>query len=461
MKRNYLKHVCALLSFSLLALAPTARCEVKPNILFTDNAVLQQGAEVPIWGTARTGESVTVTLAGQTATTVAKDGRWLVKLKPLAAGGPFTLTIQGDNTVTAQNVLVGEVWLCGGQSNMERQLGPRPPQPLIQNWEQEAAVADFPRLRHFGVAHQAAKEPVAEVSGAWAVCSPATVKDFTAVGFFFGRELQKQLKVPVGLLHSSWGGTGVAPWTSRECLEKIPEAKAELEATLSRPKVGSKSPTILFQSMIAPLIPYALKGAIWFQGESGAGVTVAYDKIFPLMIADWRAHWGIGDFPFYFIQLPNGQPLTREAQARALELPHTGMVVGLDVGDKDVHGPIKAPLGERLARLALTQTYGYPGDANSPRLKAATVEGAAMRITFTHAPGGLKANGPLQHFIIAGADQKFVPAEARIEGEAVIVSSPAVPKPVSVRYGWTNVAAGGNLYNQAGLPAAPFRTDSW
>ena len=214
--------------------------------------------------------------------------------------------------------------------------------------------------------------------------------------------------------------------------------------------------------MIAPLIPFAIKGAIWFQGESGAGLPVAYDKIFQALIADWRTHWGLGNFPFYFVQLPNGSPLTREAQARALQLPNTGMAVGIDVGDKDVHGPLKAPLGARLARLALTQTYGRSGEAYGPLFQSAAVEGTSIRVRFTHLGGGLVTSdgGPLKQFAIAGADQKFVPAEAKIEGDTVVVSCATVARPVSVRYAWINVATGANLFNQAGLPAAPFRTDA-
>jgi len=360
-------------------------------------------------------------------------------------------------------VLIGEVWLCGGQSNMERQLGPRPPQPLIQNWEQEAAGAQFPQIRHFGVAHKAAKEPLPDVVGSWAVCVPEAVKDFTAVGYFFGRELHQELRVPIGLIHSSWGGTGVATWTSTDALNKLPEVQAPVAAALDQPKVGPQTPSILFQSMIAPLVPYAIKGAIWFQGESGAGLNVPYDKLFQVMITDWRAHWGQGDFPFYFVQLPNGSPLTREAQARALWLPNTGMAICIDVGDKDVHGPIKAPIGQRLARLALVRTYGRPGESSGPLFASATVEGQAMRIRFSHTGAGLVARDgqPLRHFTIAGPDKNFLPADAKIDGDTVLVSSPMITSAASVRYAWANVAADCNLSNKEGLPAAPFRTDDW
>lgn len=453
--------------------------EWKLPAVFSDHMVLQRDVPVPVWGTAAPGESVTVEFvpstgsgqAGQKKTAIADaNGKWLVKLDPLKASTESCmLSVFSANQKPATgnrkctDVLVGDVWLCGGQSNMERQLGPRPPQPLIQNWEQEVAAAQFPGIRHFGVAHKAAKEPPSDVTGSWVVCSPETVKDFTAVGYFFGRELHRELNVPIGLLHSSWGGTGVATWTSKDALDKIPEVTGQLAAELQQPKVSAKTPAILFHSMIAPLIPFAIKGVIWFQGESGAGLPVAYEKIFQMMITDWRTHWGLGDLPFYFVQLPNGSPLTREAQARALQLPNTGMAIAIDVGDpQNVHGPIKAPIGQRLARLALVQTYGRTGESSGPLFQSASLEGASIRVHFTHLGGGLVARdgGQLKHFSIAGADQKFAPADAKIEGDTVVVSCATVARPVSVRYAWSNVAAGVNLFNKAGLPAAPFRTDA-
>ena len=428
--------------------------------VFTDHMVLQHGVPVSVWGTADPGERIAIEFASQSKSVVADaSGKWLTRLDPLEANSePRDLKV---GTLVIHDVLVGEVWLCGGQSNMERQLGPRPPQPLIENWEQEAAAANFPQIRHFGVAHRAAREPLPDVRGVWTVCSPDTAKDFTAIGYFFGRALHRELRVPIGLIHSSWGGTGVATWTSKEALDKLPEVQAQVADALQQPTVGPKTPTILFQSMIAPLIPYTIRGAIWFQGESGAGLSIPYDTIFEAMIADWRAHWGLGDFPFYFVQLPNGSPLIREAQAHALRLPNTGMAIAIDVGDRrDVHGPIKAPIGERLARLALVRTYGRSGESSGPLFQSATVEGNAVRIRFSHIAGGLVSQDdkPLQHFTIAGPDKKFVPADAKIDGETLLVSSPSVPNPVSVRYAWTNIAPGGNLYNKASLPAAPFRT---
>jgi sialate O-acetylesterase len=464
LKSAPMKHT--LLALAALLVAPLAAidaAELKLAAVFSDHMVLQRDRPVPVWGWANAGEKVTVEFDGQTkSATVDSNGKWAVKLDPMQANAESrTLKVNG---AVISDVLVGDVWVCGGQSNMERQLGPRPPQPLILNWEEEVAAANYPLIRHFGVAHKAAREPLQDVTGSWAVCSPQTVKDFTAVGYFFGRELAQELKIPIGLLHSSWGGTGLATWTSKDALGGLPEAQAEITAALAAPAIGSKTPGILYQSMIAPLIPFAIKGAIWFQGESGTGLAVPYDKLFQIMITDWRKRWGLGDFPFYFVQLPNGSPATREAQARALQLPNTGMAITIDVGDpNDVHGPNKAPIGQRLARLALVNTYGRAGESSGPLFQSAGGEGGSIRIQFSHTGGGLvaKDGAPLRRFTIAGEDKAFVPAEAKMEGDTIVVNSPGVPKPVAVRYAWVGVPFDGNLFNGAGLPAAPFRTDDW
>ena len=444
--------------------------ELRVAGVFTEHMVLQRGTSVPVWGSADVGKRVSVEFSGQKKTASADaSGRWIVQLDPLPAsaeGRELLVTAEGDTSLRLGDVLVGEVWVCGGQSNMERQLGPRPPQPPLLNWEQEAAEANFPQIRHFEVAHKVLPSAGGDVSGKWVVCSPQSVIGFTAVGYFFGRELHRELGVPIGLLHASWGGTGVATWTSREALASTDELR---EKTLEKlESLGGKSgpavPSALFSSMIAPLIPSAIKGAIWLQGESGAGISVPYDTIFQLMIQDWRRHWGRGDFPFYFAQLPNGSPVTREAQARALRLPATGMAVTLDVGyARDVHGPDKAPIGKRLARLALVHDYNRSGESSGPLFASAEIEEGRVRIHFTHLAGGLVSsdNAPLRYFLVAGEDRKFVPAEGRIEGGSVVVSSPSVSRPMAVRYAWVNVAEGCNLFNSEGFPAAPFRTDSW
>jgi sialate O-acetylesterase len=473
---------------------------------FTDHAVLQQGVDIPVWGTAADGEQVTVSIAERKVSTTAKAGRWSVRLEPLPAGGPYQLTIAGTNTLVLNDVLIGEVWICSGQSNMERQLGPRPPQQLIENWEQEAATADFPQIRHFGVAHASATEPGTTVTGSWTVCSPATAKDFTAVGFFFGRALHQARKVPIGLLHTSVGGTPAEAWTSREALLASPDTaviveawkqacaaypaqsekwhqdearvmeqyRADAEAAKAAGKPaprkpepprdpGRNPPSRLFNAMVAPLIPYAIRGAIWYQGESNNGQAKLYRSLFPAMIADWRARWGQGDFPFLFVQIaPNGgmSPELREAQLLTLaRSPNTAMAVTTDVGDaKDIHPTRKRPVGERLALAARHLAYGEEIEYSGPLYQALRIAGAKAELSFTHADGLAAKDGPLVGFTIAGADKKFVPAKAEIRDHQVIVWSDAVTAPVAVRYGWANVPEV-NLVNGAGLPASPFRTD--
>lgn len=473
---------------------------------FTDHAVLQQGIDIPVWGTAADGEQVTVTIAEQKVSTTAMAGRWSVRLKPMTAGGPHQLTIAGTNTITLNDVLIGEVWICSGQSNMERQLGPRPPQQLIENWEQEAATADFPQIRHFGVAHASATEPGTTVKGSWTVCSPATVKDFTAVGFFFGRALHQARKVPIGLLHTSVGGTPAEAWTSREALLANPDTAMVVEAwkkacdtydsqlekwkqdearlleqhrkDVAAAKAAGKPvprkpepprdprknpPSRLYNAMVAPLIPYAIRGTIWYQGESNNGQAKAYRTLFPTMIADWRARWGQGDFPFLFVQIaPHGgmSPEIREAQFLTLaRSPNTAMAVTTDVGDaKDIHPTRKRPVGERLALAARHLAYGEELEYSGPLYQSLRISGAKVELSFSHADGLAAKDGLLTGFTIAGADKKFVPAKAEIRNHQVIVWSDEVPTPVAVRYGWANVPEV-NLVNGAGLPASPFRAD--
>lgn len=620
--------------------------EVTPNPLFSDHAVLQQGRDIPVWGTAGVGERVTVEFAGQKLATTAKDGRWLVRLHPLPAGGPYAMIISGRNAVTISDILVGEVWICSGQSNMERQLGPREGQPLITDWREEQAAANYPQIRQFLVAQRPSLTPVANVEGKWVVCSPQTVADFTAVGYFFGRDLHVARRVPVGLIHSSWGGTPAESWTSPDTLRLLPdfqESVARLErvrgeladgtynylqtlehwyrsndpgsmvaAPWSAPEldgsgwaptnlpafwedtglpgfdgvvwfrrifdlpaswagadaelqlgaiddadttwvngtqVGATSgwrvprlyrvpaavlrpgrnviavrvldtggnggiwgdghplqlapapgrtdppiplagewlrkesvrlgpvpyppadyrnspmvPGALYNGMIAPLLPYALRGAIWYQGESNVGRERQYRALFPALIADWRRAWGEGDFPFLFVQIAphrDMSPEIREAQLlTALHTPATAMAVTIDCGDaNNIHPPHKQPVGARLALAARALGYGESIEYSGPVFAALQIDDGRAVLRFTHLGGGLVAkDGPLVGFTIAGADKVFHPASAEIHGDTIVVASPGVPQPVAVRYGWANVPAG-NLFNAAGLPASPFRTD--
>lgn len=470
---------------SLLAFTfASARAEVKLHGLFGHGAVLQQGMAVPIWGTAREGEKVTVKFQGQEVSTVAKDGRWLVKLKSLTAGGPFTLTVTGDNTITLENVLVGEVWLCSGQSNMGFQLY------RAENAAAALAAASDPELRLFSVPHESDDAVRTDVTGKWKESTSLTASNFSAVAYFFGRDLRRTLKVPVALIDSSVGGTPAEAWTSRGTLESDPELKKILEQhaenvknydpkkkqgkTKATPPGGpaptpdpartAKRPTGLYNAMIAPLQPYALRGAIWYQGEANSGRAAQYQKLFPAMIENWRSAWGQGAFPFLFVQIaPHDRmsPEIREAQALvAQRVPATAVIVTTDVGEAtDIHPRKKEPVGARLALAARAIAYGEKLEYSGPVFDSLKVNGARAVLSFKHVGGGLVAkDGELKGFTIAGADDKFVPATAKIEGDKVVVAAGSVSKPVAVRYGWERVPDV-NLFNREGLPASPFRTD--
>ncbi len=471
---------------------------VQPNSLFTDNAVFQQNVPIPVWGTGDAGESVSVEFNGQTASTTVKEGTWRVNLPAMPAGGPFTLTIKGNNTVTASNILVGEVWICSGQSNMERQLGPRPPQQPLDNWEQEVANANFPQFRMYIVPHASSKTPVTDAKGSWLVCSPKTAAQFSAVGYFFGSTLHQKLKLPVGMLFTSVGGTPVEAWTSEEMLKSLPAgvaseqkfekavadfpakqqaaeqkyqqdvADAQKNGKPAPPKPSVRDPaqgylSRHFNAMVVPLIPFPIHGVIWYQGESNGGNGLGYRSLFPGMIKDWRDRWGMGNFPFLFVQLASfrsNDPMIREAQLLTLHSsPNTAMVVTSDIGDPaDIHPPHKRPVGERLALAAEALAYGSKDEYSGAIYDSFAVQGSKVVIHFTHA-GGLNAKGgALTGFMIAGADKKFVPADATIDGDTVVVSSAAVAQPTAVHYQFIQITTG-NLYNGAGLPASPFRTD--
>jgi len=481
---------------TLCALAPSARAEVKPNALFSDNAVLQQNANVPIWGSAKDGEKVTVTFDGQTETAVAKEGKWMVRLKPHKAGGPFTMTIAGENTITVNNVLVGEVWVCSGQSNMA----------MTGRADANATGAKV-RMFAVGSISPVNLKPQSELTGTWEECPPSA-RLASAVGYFFGRDIAKATGVPVGMIRSAIGGTGAQVWVSLSGMEKEPELKRFVEPTqkvlarcteasvikftqdlddyqvklkewkekkLSVPKpVAPGSPargvacSTGYNALIAPLMPYAIKGVIWYQGESNGWdfkLSYEYRTLFSRLIADWREKWGQGEFPFLFVQLPpfNGfDPEIREAQLLTWKkTPNTAMAVTMDVGEaNNIHPGKKEPVGARLALAARALAYGEKIEYSGPEYDAFKSEKSKVVLSFKHVGGGLAAkDGPLKGFTIAGADKKFVEAKAEIVGDTIVVSSDQVPVPVAVRYSWAPVPDG-NLWNKAGLPASPFRTDS-
>ena len=442
--------------------------EVKPNPLFTDGAVLQRGQNVPVWGTANDGEKVTVELGGQKLDTTAKDGKWRVDLKPLEAGGPFTMKISGENTVEVKDLLVGEVWVASGQSNMEWKFN------ASHEPDVERPKANHPKLRMFTAAKVASPMPLADLKGSWVTCSPETVGGFSAVAYYFARDLQAKLGVPVGVISTSWGGTPAQAWTSVEGFadhaelggyaKQAQENLVKFATTPPEKPLGSGTASVLFNGMIAPVIPYAMKGVIWYQGESNAGKSKEYQTLFPAMIADWRAKWKLGDFPFLYVQIApfKGQPPEiREAQLVTLgKSKNTAMAVITDVGNEnDIHPKKKEPVGYRLSLAARALAYGEKIEYSGPLYASMKADGAKAVITFTHVGGGLVAEGgELKGFTIAGADGKFVPAKAEIKGANVVVSAEGVAEPKAVRYGWANVPDV-NLFNKEGIPASPFRTD--
>jgi sialate O-acetylesterase len=486
-----------------MAAACALHAAIKVPALISDHMVLQQGMPVRIWGEADPGEGVRVDLQGQSVSVKAgANGKWAAWLKPLVAAGPLEMTIAASNTITIKDVLIGEVWVGSGQSNMEFRL-----QNAV-NHDEEIANANYPMIHLFQVKRAVADQPAEDVVGAWQVCSPASVKGFSAVEYFFGRHLQQNLHVPMGLIESDWGGTPAQSWTSHPALESdaslkyvldewekvlagYPAAKQKYDATLEKwnkdvaeAKAAGKTPTNrpnppagpghqntpagLYNGMIAPLTPYAIRGVIWYQGESNANSDIHaynYRRLFGAMIEDWRNRWGEGDFPFYFVQLANYQtngrwPVLRESQTETLRLANTAMAVITDIGEsKDIHPKNKQDVGLRLALAARALTYHQPVEYSGPMFRTAVQEGGAMRVYMTHADGmTTRGGGDIRGFEIAGADGKYVGAIAKMEGSSVVVSCPQVPEPVSVRYAWADDPVS-NLVNQAGLPAGPFRSD--
>ena len=655
-----MKHSRWLLAIFILLICTSTQAAVRVPALVGNNMVLQQEKKVRIWGWAEPNEKVTLTFANQKAEATADaQGHWQTFIGPLKAGGPFEMTLIASNTLTFKNILVGEVWVCSGQSNMEW--------PLVnsKNGAEAVAQANYPEIRLFTVQKATSETKLDDVKGQWVPTTPDSVGQFSAVGYYFGRELYQKLKVPVGLIHTSWGGTPAEAWTSNEALVtsaemqpildryqqslkslpdrqkdfqtrlvewikknlyedpgnkgealgyadpqastsdwntinlpqffetagmkmdgavwvrkevdvpaswagqplqlslaaiddydttyfngtkvggigwdtpnsyivqrhyEVPAAlvrpgrnviavrvfdsageggfgpgtmslkpagsgnesitlggqwnyKIELELTPKTPDWGSRpeapgptnqnSPSVLYNAMIAPLTPYAIRGAIWYQGESNAGRAYQYRTLFPMMIRNWRSAWGEGDFPFYFVQLANWQPIKdqpgesewaelREAQTWTLREPQTGMAVIIDIGDtNDIHPRNKLDVGQRLALWALANTYGQKGEYSGPLFEKFKVEGDKIKVTFSHAEGLKTSDGSMpKGFAIAGEDHKFVWAEAKIEGNSVVVWSKDVMKPVAVRYAWADNPIC-NLFNKLNLPASPFRTDDW
>lgn len=466
----------------ILIVSGFCRADVKLASVIGNNMVLQQKTPVPIWGWADVGEKVTVSASWQESVLSAntdKNGKWMVQVNTPQAGGPHTLTIKGNNTITLNNVMTGEVWLCGGQSNMamvfylEYKDGDKTAVCKIDNNEQECLAADYPNIRLFraGAEPWYSAKPNDDVQGNWNICAPAMAQNMAAVPYYFGRQLHKKLNVPIGLIVNAVPATCIEPWTNTAGFDSV-EQLQEVVSHLADPNTPEHlRPGVFYNTLVHPLVPYAIRGAIWYQGESNRGDHMIYYHKMRALINGWRSAWKQGDFPFYFVQLaPCGGfyldlelPKLWEAQAAAMSIVNTGMAGTTDISDLDLHPGNKQDVGKRLALWALAKDYSLKGIVyDGPRYKSMQVQDNKIRISFDNSGGQLKSRDdkPLDWFTIAGNDKAFVPAIARIDGYTVIVSSEKIAHPVAVRFGWKNDARP-NLINAEGLPAYPFRTDNW
>ena len=507
------------IGFLLLFTHPLVYAEVTLPRVIGNNMVLQRDMQVPIWGWASAGEEITLTLSTEnegaeplfstTAVVSDAEGNWRTELPAMEAGGPYTLKITGSNTLELTNVLFGEVWVCSGQSNMQWSVS------ASKDSEAEIAAAVYPKIQLFYVPRVPAGLLQKDVDADWYETTPETIANFSAVAYYFGRKLYKNLDVPIGLINTSWGGTRIEPWTppvgfdsvstlesiSKEIQEadanyrqQLPQKVKDLEAWIAEtrkaletdarltqmpqnvhPLTHHARPTGLYNGMVHPLIPYAIRGALWYQGESNLREGMLYHEKMKALINGWREVWGQDDFPFYFVQLApfnyGGQdaspfflPEIWEAQTATLALPNTGMAVTTDIGNlKDIHPRNKQEVGRRLALWALAKMYGREDVTYSgPLYKSMAVEGNTIQLSFDSIGSGLMARDgqPLTWFEIAGEDKQFVEAKATIDGDTIAVSSDTVENPVAVRFGW-HQSAEPNFVNKEGLPASPFRTHPW
>ena len=491
------KRLCLGIALSTLA-AGTAGAEVRLPAILGEHMVVQREVPLHLWGQAAPGEAVTASFRGQSRSAAADDlGRWSVFLPPSAAGGPFTLVVSASNAIRLDDVWVGDVWLAAGQSNMEWTLD------AAEGAATEIPQADHPQIRFLRATRVTSRFPLADVATeGWKACTPETAPKISAVAYFFARHVREHHPVPVGLVDVSWGGAPLAAFTplttiasdaalqpavlhwSRMAdrhattLLEIEKEKREIAAAAARgqeppapvwrPGLEAWSPAGIYNAMIAPLTPHAIRGVIWYQGESDASPERApvYRHLFQATIREWRRAWGVGDFPFLFVQLANwtagpgnAWPELREAQRQTLSVANTGMAVTIDVGNPtDIHPRDKKTVGTRLALAARALAYGERVEHSGPLFRQAVPDGSALRVFFDHAEGlATRGGAPVEGFEIAGPDGRYVPAEGRIEGATVVVSNAAVPAPRAVRYGWADNPRV-SLYNAAGLPASPFRS---
>lgn len=505
-EENFVRSFILLL---VLASVPAA-AEVRLPHLLSDHAVLQRDQPVRIWGWAGYGEHISVSLHDQKIDIVAnQDGRWQAWLKPERAGGPYTLRVTGDasaSPIERTDILIGDVWLASGQSNMEMPLKGFGAGTPVKDSEKEIAAANYPTIRLLVQSKRTAAAPMWDTDNTWTVCTPDTAKDFSAVAYFFGRRIQQEENVPIGLIDSAWGGTPAHAWISpegigwanlssvsidggrvarlggdydavkenRDLQDKLLTATGKTPPSHARHPgtfYNSWTPSTLFNAMIAPFTNYSLKGFLWYQGETDQqGIkALNYSRVFPALIQDWRRQWGEGPLPFFFVQLSSyngeeGFPIVRDAQRRTLDLVNTGMAVTLDVGlPTNIHPPDKQTVGNRLAQSALGIAYGRRVETASPVLLEATTEGSAVRAWFSHADGLMSHDPSPGDFEVAGADGKWAPATAKIEkigsAETVLATAPSVPAPQKIRYGWNGYVKS-YLYNAAGLPLGTFTSES-
>ena len=472
MKIKYV-NINVLITFLTFTFYISAFAQIQLPSFISDNMVLQQKFEAPIWGWADPGTHISIMPGwGNTNYQTSADykGDWLVKITTPSAGGPYSIIINKD---TLKNIMIGEVWVCSGQSNMQWALN------QSENGDEEVQNANYPDIRLFYAARDNARIPNKDIYGQWDECTPKVTSSFSAVAYYFGRELYKELQVPIGLLHFSWGGSTVQAWTNPEVLKTTPEGKYYLEKFEEKIKDtppgelprNYRDPGANFYGMIKPLIPYGIRGVIWYQGENNVFEHQMYRNSFETMVKNWRDEWGEGDFPFYFVQLAPynyseklvGAAL-RDAQRKSLDILSTGMVVTLDIGNPDdIHPKNKKDVGKRLSFWALAKTYGKENIVYSgPIYKSMKIiQNNKIRIRFDYVGSGLYCKGEkLTSFTIAGNDKVFHPADAVIDNNTILVSSDEVKNPVAVRFAFGNTDEP-NLFNQEELPASTFRTDNW
>ncbi|MCA9047439.1 MAG: sialate O-acetylesterase [Planctomycetaceae bacterium] len=487
-----------LVLLSVLSLPTSVRADLKLPNIFGDHMVVQQKAPIKVWGLTGPGQKVTADLAGQSASATANaEGRFELHLPELSAGGPHTLTVKADETKTFSDVLVGEVWICSGQSNMQWSVN------AANDPDLEKLAAKHPNLRMINFPQVGTQEPVWTHDRQWQVCTPDTVGNFSAVGYFFGRQLLDTLDVPIGMINNAWGGSACEAWINRDVLsadeaykpliERWQQMESSFETlsakndrsddenkqldNLKRLMGGNSRPGNIYNGVLKSHLGYTIKGAVWYQGESNASRAYQYRTLFPLMISNWRQEWGQGDFPFYWVQLADfknevSEPADsdwaelREAQTMTMSrLSNTGEAVIIDIGEgKDIHPKNKVDVGRRLARWALAKDYGTPIAYHSPQYREMKRDGNRIVLSFEHVDGGgwrpFDVREPVG-FAIAGEDRRFVNAAAKIlQDGRVEVSADGVTNPVAVRYAWADNPVC-NMYDNAGLPLTPFRTDDW